>query len=367
MNQNRIGILVSVASTLFLLTAISDAKQENLNHKKSSQYSALQNEALISFELKKVSFSEMIKYLGEKYKLNIIADSYVFDGSIGDVNIDRVPKMEAIRKIGDLFERSVRLEDNLIIFQTKQPLLKPFQEEFAEKNGTHNWADDGAFSLVCPEPKLVETKRTASGIKKKILIALPQERLSLIAERLPLRRLAAHFEEKVGWSLSLGKELYERRFNAVLHNVTPGQCLEAITKTIGARQVVKIELSEAQKSLTANFLADKSDIRSARRRKSDEVLKGLMKSLTQEQKDKLASGSGLELDVNSMSGEMKTLAMDYVNSSLDDIQKRMTDFPLLDKSKGFRFGLSGLNFGSPGRGSSIPIYGTDVNGGNVGF
>ena len=343
-----------ICCTLSLSTTVQ-AKQHNNQPKPILPASSRTHEPLISLEMKGASFSEAVKLIGSKYKLNVISDSYIFDGVIGDISIDHVEAKSAIQKLAELFGRDMKFEDNIYFLQTKDSIFRSLQEEFELSSGRQENNNEGSYSISTSEPILVETTNTATaGAKAKVVLRLPQERVSLIAERLPLRRLASSFEEKVGWVLSLDKSLYERRFNAVLHNVTPGQCLEAITRVAGARQIVKIELSDAQKAQVANTISSKRDTRSARRKKSDELLKSIMKNLTQDQKDKLASGSGFELEVNEMKNESAEANFSPSSSPYLGSTNRIQRTYL-------------RNLGGYRHSTLISIFGTDTDGRNVGF
>ena len=122
-------------------------------------------------------------------------------------------------------------------------------------------------------------------------------------------RTLQSFTEASGWNTSISRALAPYHITGYMERITPGQFLEGVSFLLRAGQQVTIEQTEAHKFA----LKEIEDGRSAREKLSDALSKKLASQLTKEQKEKIAKGQEVALSLNSMSKELKALAIQYMD------------------------------------------------------
>lgn len=310
------------------------------------------NSEHLSLDLKDASFADVVKYVGETYRLNLLADSYADDPRLRRVQIQQVPRDVALAKLAELYDRTILLSDEIIVFRHKKWFMRPKQEAFSAENYGVHWQDGGRISLKVLEPVDGQASESSPWMALKI-------------DRAPLKDVAAMTSSQVGWVLRLQSSFETRRITAHIERARVSRFLEALTLLLHARQEITLSQSEAQKKLEAELEAQALDTRRPVDKLSDALKAELMKILTPEQQKQVEAGKSVLFSIHDLPETIQSKAIEYVFACTAELPRLLPNGPVIEidlkQIRQFKLEIP------PPPSLRVGIRGIDINGTEIWF
>jgi len=316
-----------------------------------------------SLDLKDANVADVVKYLGETYRINILADSYADDPRLRRVQIQQVPRDIALAKLAELYDRTVLHADHIVVFRHRKWFMRHKQETFSMENYGIRWQDQGQVSLKALEP--VEVKQALSSQPQNAEQSAPVQWIYLKVDRAPLKEVATVVSDQTGWVLRLESSMEARRITAYIERATVSQFLEALSTLLNARPEVTLNQSEAQKKLEAELEAKALDTRRHVDKLSDALKAELMKILTPEQQKQAALGQSVLFSIDHLPESIRSKAIEYVFACTAELPKLLPNGPVIEIDLK-RFRQFKLEIPPPPS-LRIGIRGIDLNGTEIWF
>ena len=302
----------------------------------------------ITLKLEYATIAKTTAELGKKYRLNIVTDAHP-DDNAENISMDNVPLGEALRQIAQAYGREIHIVNRIIVFRVPNWFM-PKDNEGLLLGYTTRWTQEG--SVEAQYPILANTR-----------VQLP---LKVSATNASLHQILRKFAEATDWTISVPPARRNDRLNATITGVTPGQFAEALTFLLNARQQITISQTPEQRDLEKKLAAaGEYDQKDEREKRSDVLRTELTPLLTKEQKDAIADGKEVALQISSLPESVQKDAISYVNYVCDQISQNNSDVSLArDRVKEFSVVFMPL-FNAPG--GAFGVNGFNADGGLINF
>lgn len=283
----------------------------------------------ITIEMSNCKLSDVVRYIGTTYKINIVADAFLNDEFKQKLVIREVPKEEALMRVAQQFSRDMLIVNDVVVWRHQFPQRKAQGEISVQKEFGWKWPDRGSASIfrILPTPQPT-TEQMTQGAN-----LLPAQLITLDVRDCPVNTFATTFTKEVSWRLSVNRSLAERRISMNLQNVTPAQTLGALTLLLSAAQVVSIGQTEEQIRRDADVLDNRHPLSKER----DKITTALLDSLTQEQRSQISKGESVTLDIATMNPALRKKSVDFITFWLDGTrtaQEKAGQYTLLPETYG---------------------------------
>lgn len=336
-------LFLSVIWGLFVVNGYSQSPEHSQKVPNSEHF---------SLDLKDASFADVVKYLGATYRLDFLADSYADDPRLQRVQIQQVPRDIALAKLAELFDRTILLSDDIVVFRHKKWFMRPKQEAFSAENYGVRWQERGQIFLKVLD--LVEGQTSESS-----------PRVALKIDRAPLKEVAAVISSRTGWLLRLQDSFETRRITAHLESIRVSRFLEALTVFLNARQEIVLSQSETQKKQEAELEAQALDTRRPVDKLSDALKAELMNILTPEQQKQVGEGKSVLFSISELPDSIRSKAIEYVFACSAELPKLLPNGPVIDidlkQVQQFKLEIP------PPPSLRVGIRGIDINGTEIWF
>ena len=299
------------------------------------------NSKKITLKLKNASLSDVVNILGETYGINVVADAYADDVRF-NLDLPQVTRAEALQNIPKLYEREVRQVGNILVWRHKHWFRRPEQEKFSAAHYRLVWRTKGTVAIhmaprsttiISPHAAVPTVLSSASNRNFE-----PSDfRVSITANQVSLRDLAAAFTAQTPWALRAESSLAPRRVSTHLTGVSGGQAIEALTILFNGREEVTIGLSDEDRKLAGELTDDWMKARGEREKLSDQLKASLLDHLNADQRNSLAQGNLVDVPLHGLPSALQQLGFQYIQVATDGVSSvagfavdtsRMSEFSL---------------------------------------
>lgn len=301
------SLVGTVIFCLFLVSAALSQDKPDISKPSQTGTGATQTQKVmgITLSLKACTVSEAVSAIGDKYKINIVADVYVAEALVPNLIMEDVPRDQALVTIGNAFGRKTYFVNGIVVWRHARLAQKVEEAIAARTNPNWRWKTKGKVTIQRHD----SASATSDVTRTQAQNSLPADLVSLQAVRAPMLMLAKDFTGIVGWRFNIDGDLQDRRVSASLQMVTPSAVLGALTFLLNSAQSLTIRQTEAQKKEEEKFVEANPAFRVRH-----ELAQVLLLTLNEQQQVELAEKGTLEFPVGDLSPALQKLAAASVDA-----------------------------------------------------
>lgn len=289
------------------------------------------SEERINETYENVTLADVLKDIGAKYKINIIADYYYDETKIQRFRLKNATRNQAIVAIASAFQRPIHTIDSISILRDPRSAMRLHQEQSYTRiyrkdftrSGTvvvnsriydnNSLLDSNGFPVlfmdVNQQLAAINFELKSKGLK---VVAPPADVIDVVADKAMFKKIIAEIKMQAHIPITVYNTIPDRRLCVQLFNVSPGQACHALAYIINSTQNIGFFQAPAQE---AADIAMREDIDPVQK-ESDILREKLYENLTEQQKKDIADGKIVPVNINGMSKDSQELAKQFISDTL---------------------------------------------------